>query len=51
MRENKDHKKKFVYCCISNCQKKIQKEEAIFIEDKFFCKTCGTAYFRTALNI
>jgi len=40
-----------VTCCVKNCQKEINKSEAISIEGKYFCKICGVAYYRNFLNI
>ncbi|MBD3254776.1 MAG: hypothetical protein GF383_06770 [Candidatus Lokiarchaeota archaeon] len=40
-----------VKCCVMNCQKKIKRENAIVIKDKYFCGICGVAYYRSFLNI
>ena len=40
-----------VECCVKNCGKKILVEKAIVINGQHFCGICGTAYYRSALNI
>jgi predicted RNA-binding Zn-ribbon protein involved in translation (DUF1610 family) len=42
---------KIVICCVINCQREIPIEKAIKINDKFFCPTCGVAYYRSNLNL
>jgi hypothetical protein len=42
--------KETVLCCIKNCQKKIQKDEALVIDGKYFCKVCGVHYYRNMLE-
>ena len=53
MSKKKDTKnsKKMVKCCVKNCQKEIPIDKAIMINDQYFCGICGTAYYRSALNI
>jgi len=48
---NVENGKKMVKCCVMNCQKEIPIEKAIIIKGKYFCGECGTAYYRSALNI
>jgi len=40
-----------VTCCVKNCQKKISIEQAIVIDNHYFCGICGVAYYRSALNL
>ena len=40
-----------VTCCVMNCQAEIPIENAIKIEDKYFCKLCGVAYYKSKLNL
>lgn len=42
---------KIVICCVMNCQREIPIERAIKINDKFFCRICGVAYYRSNLNL
>jgi len=48
---NDDKEKNTVICCVKNCQKQIPKEEAMVINGNYFCKICGVAYYRSALNL
>ena len=48
---NHNEKSELVQCCVKNCQKLITPKEAIKIDGKYFCGSCGTAYYRSALNI
>ena len=48
---NNDKKSEIVQCCVKNCQKSVPIEEAIKIKGKYFCGTCGVAYYRSALDI
>ncbi|MHA2036514.1 MAG: hypothetical protein ACW98X_08780 [Promethearchaeota archaeon] len=43
--------RELVNCCVINCQKEIPIENAIKIMDKYFCKICGVAYYRSSLNL
>ncbi|MBN1802419.1 MAG: hypothetical protein JW891_12985 [Candidatus Lokiarchaeota archaeon] len=49
MSEEEDNKT--VTCCVKNCQKEILLKNAIVINGKYFCGTCGVAYYRSALNL
>jgi hypothetical protein len=49
--KNSKVKKRYVYCSVKNCKKKVLKDEAIIIDGNYFCKLCGVALFRTKLNI
>jgi hypothetical protein len=49
--KNEKGDQEVVTCCVMNCQKEIPIEKAVKITDKFFCKTCGVAYYRSNLNI
>ena len=49
--EDLDNGAKIVICCVKNCQKEIPIEKAIKINDQYFCGICGTAYYRSALNL
>jgi len=40
-----------ITCCVKNCQKKIPRDQAIVIKDKYFCGICGVAYYRSSLNL
>ncbi|MBN1216369.1 MAG: hypothetical protein JXA99_13125 [Candidatus Lokiarchaeota archaeon] len=40
----------YVKCCVKNCQKQIVLEEAMKINDNYFCSICGVAYYRSFLN-
>jgi formylmethanofuran dehydrogenase subunit E len=40
-----------IECCVKNCGEKISTDEAMIINDQYFCRICGTAYYRTFLNI
>ena len=40
-----------VQCCVKNCGVKIPIDEAMVINGQYFCRICGTAYYRTFLNI
>ncbi|MCK4687349.1 MAG: hypothetical protein KAT66_04420 [Candidatus Lokiarchaeota archaeon] len=46
-----NNKKKIVTCCVMNCQAEVPIEKAIIIEGKCFCPSCGTAYYRSILNL
>ena len=48
---SKKEEKKFVTCSVKNCQKEIPIDEAITIEDKYYCGICGVAFYRSALNL
>ena len=50
-KEKENDKKNLVRCCIMNCQKQINIDDAIVIEGKVFCGICGVAYYRSRLNI
>lgn len=43
--------KQLVRCCIKNCQREIPLEEALEIDEKYFCKTCGVQYYRKMLKL
>lgn len=43
--------KSVVKCCIKNCQKEIPQEEAIEIDGKYFCKSCGVHFYRNLLKL
>jgi len=48
------HSKKgnqIVECCVKNCGAKIPIDEVMLINNQKFCRICGTAYYRTFLNI
>ena len=49
--QDRENGVKIVICCVKNCQKEIPIEKAIKINDQYFCGICGTAYYRSALNI
>ncbi len=38
-------------CCVKNCGVKIPIDEAMEINGQYFCRICGTVYYRTFLNI
>ena len=40
-----------VQCCVKNCGAKIPIDKAMVINGQYFCRICGTAYYRTFLNI
>ncbi len=40
-----------IECCVKNCGVKIPIDEAMLINGQYFCHICGTAYYRTFLNI
>lgn len=40
-----------VECCVMNCKKQISVDEAIKIKGQYFCGICGSAYYRSALNL
>ena len=42
---------KTVTCCVKNCQKEIPIDQAIVIDNQYFCGICGVAYYRSALNL
>ncbi len=44
-------KEKLVKCSVKNCKKKIPVDKAMVIKGQYFCRICGTAYYRTFLNI
>ncbi|MFX1316639.1 MAG: hypothetical protein ACFE9T_12300 [Promethearchaeota archaeon] len=50
MNEDED-KAKIITCCVMNCQAEIPIDMAIRIEDRYFCPICGTAYYRSILNL
>ena len=43
--------KKLVKCSVKNCQKEIPIDEAIVIDNKYYCGICGVAFYRSALNL
>lgn len=49
--ENNKKKIIIVKCSVKNCEKKISIDEAIKINDQYFCGICGVAYYRSTLNI
>ncbi len=49
--EDLDNGAKTVTCCVKNCQKEIPIDKAIVINGEYFCGICGTAYYRSALNL
>ncbi|MFW9895259.1 MAG: hypothetical protein ACFFD7_05590 [Candidatus Thorarchaeota archaeon] len=51
MSNGESENQEFVACCVLNCQEKVPIEKAIKIKDKYFCKICGVAYYRSSLNI
>ena len=42
--------KEKIECCVKNCGAKIPIDEALVIKGQYFCRICGTAYYRTFLN-
>jgi len=50
-KENLENGAKIVTCCVKNCQKEIPIDKAIIINGQYFCGICGTAYYRSALNL
>ncbi|MFX1377161.1 MAG: hypothetical protein ACFFA0_15250 [Promethearchaeota archaeon] len=51
MSKEKDGEQKLVKCCVMNCQNEIPIEKAIKVGNKYFCRICGVAYYRTNLNL
>jgi len=49
--EDLDNGAKTVTCCVKNCRKEIPINKAIVINGQYFCGICGTAYYRSALNL
>jgi len=49
--ENSKNSTQTVHCCVKNCGAKIPINEAMVINDQYFCRICATAYYRTFLNI
>jgi len=49
--EDLDNSAKTTICCVKNCQKEIPINKAIVINGQYFCGICGTAYYRSALNL
>ena len=49
--EEEDREQKIVKCCVMNCQEEIPIEKAIKIGNKYFCRICGVAYYRSYLNL
>jgi len=49
--EDLDNGAKTTICCVKNCQKEIPINKAIVINGQYFCGICGTAYYRSALNL
>ncbi|GAH50209.1 unnamed protein product [marine sediment metagenome] len=49
--EDLDNGAKTAICCVKNCQKEIPIDKAIVINGQNFCGICGTAYYRSALNL
>ena len=49
--EDLDNGAKTTICCVKNCQKEIPIIKAIVINGQYFCGICGTAYYRSALNL
>ena len=49
--EDLDNGAKTTICCVKNCQKEIPIKKAIVINGQYFCGICGTAYYRSALNL
>lgn len=45
-----DNKIIYVNCCVKNCQKKIPDNQVLKINDNYFCKICGVAYYRSFFN-
>ncbi|MFX1409420.1 MAG: hypothetical protein ACFFA6_03650 [Promethearchaeota archaeon] len=50
MNEDEDQVK-LITCCVMNCQVEIPIDKAIRIESRYFCPICGTAYYRSILNL
>ena len=42
---------RIIECCVKNCGVKIPIDEAMLINGQYFCRICGTGYYRTFLNI
>ncbi|MFW9782175.1 MAG: hypothetical protein ACFFFB_07825 [Candidatus Heimdallarchaeota archaeon] len=51
MSNYEDGEKQIVTCCVKNCQAEIPIEKAIKVKDKYFCRLCGVAYYRSNLNL
>jgi len=37
-------------CCVKNCQKPLS-DDKMEINGKYFCKVCGTAYYKSVLGL
>ena len=37
-------------CCVKNCQKPLS-DDRMDINEKVFCKVCGTAYYKSVLGL
>ena len=48
---NNHKKQETIVCCVKNCQKEILKEDAIYVDGRYFCEICGVNYYRSKLNI
>ncbi|MFX1477453.1 MAG: hypothetical protein ACFFCI_04930 [Promethearchaeota archaeon] len=51
MSNNEKREQETVTCCVMNCQKEIPIEKAIKINENYFCRICGVAYYRRNLNL
>jgi hypothetical protein len=41
---------KALRCCVKNCQKSLSDDE-MEVNGKYFCKICGTAYYKSVLGL